>query len=232
MAAPTIQTTAESATTTAGTSHTVTLPSGIVAGDLILILGAHVGSSTFNAVTGWTEFLDENAGAVRNAYGVARRADGTEGASLALTSSASEKPAFIAYRISGADEPALQAPTLSTVATGASSNPNATNCNPGTSKDYLWISFFTLAGEEADDDTWCTAAPASYTGLLQKTAGVAGTNTSAIIATASRQLTASAEDAGSFTIVVTPVNTWRAFTLAVHPQPPDVPVPILAAARR
>lgn len=232
MAFPAIQTTAESATTTASTTHTVNLPASIVAGDLLLILGCHVGAQTFNAITDWTEILDENAGAVRNAYAVCRRAVGNEGATMTITSSASEKAVFIAYRISGADEPALTAPTLSTVATGASVNPNATNCNPGTSKDYLWISFFTLAGEEADDDTWCTAAPASYTGLLQKTAGTVGTNTSGIIASASRQATASAEDAGSFTIVATPVNTWRAFTLAVHPSPPEAPGPYVVAGRR
>ena len=33
------------------------------------------------------------------------------------------------------------------------------------------------AGEEADDDTWCTAAPSGYANLLQKTTDVAGAAT-------------------------------------------------------
>jgi hypothetical protein len=227
MAFPAVQTTAESATTTASTSHTVTMPSGVAAGDFLLILGAQVTTTDFT-LAGWSELLNENVN--RGGLVYAKIADGSEGASVTISSVGSTKPAWIAYRITGAADPTVTAPTLSTVATGTSVNPNATTCNPGVSADYLWISFYTLAGEEADDDTWTTSAPASYTNLLQKTAGTAGTNTSGVLASAERQLTASSEDAGSFTTVTSVNNTWRAFTIAIPPSPPVVPPPDLLMA--
>lgn len=215
MAFPAIQTTNETAVSTAGTSHAINLPSGIAAGDLILILlDKGSTSATFNALTGWTELLDEAA-----ANGIAiwyRLADATEGATVTFTSSASTRSASISYRISGAIDPAVQAPQLSTVATAASTAPNATVCTPtGGAKDYLWITFFGATGEEADDDTWVTGTPTNYSGLLQKACGVAGTNLGGLIGAASRQLNAASEDAGAFTIAVS--ATWRAYTVAVHP---------------
>lgn len=209
-----VGTPAESATTTAGTSHTVNLPTGS-AGELLLILGSSVAASTFTQAT-YTELLDENV--ARGAWVACRQTDGSEGSTVTVTSSATIKPAFIAYRFSGAENPATQVPELSTVATGTSVNPDATTCTPtGGAKDYKWVSFFTLAGEEADDDTWCTAAPASFSDLRQKTAGTAGTNISAIIASADRDLNAASLDAGAFTTVVSVSNAWRAFTVAIHP---------------
>lgn len=62
MAFPVIETTNKSSTNTAGTSHTVSLPSGIASGDLILILMV-IGSTaaTLNAHADYTELLDENS---------------------------------------------------------------------------------------------------------------------------------------------------------------------------
>ena len=228
MAAPTVQTTAESATTTAGTSHTVTMPSGVAAGDLLVIIGSGVTATTYS-LANWTELMDENVN--RGILVYVRQADGSEGASVSISSVGSTKPAWIAYRISGAADPGVTAPTLGTTATGTSTTPDPPNCNPGVSNDYLAIAFYTLAGEEADDDTWTTAAPASYTNLLQKTAGVAGTNISAAIAAAQRQLTAvSSEDPGTFTTVTSVSNAWRAQTLMIPEAPPVVPPPDLIMA--
>ena len=219
MAAPAVQTTAESATTTASTSHTVTLPSGIAAGDLLVIIGCGVAATTYDASgAGFTELLDENA--VRGIRVFVKLATGSEGASITITSAASQKPAWIAYRISGADDPAVTAPTLGTTATGTSTTPDPPNCNPGVTNDYLAIALYTLNGEEADDDTWTTAAPAGYSNLLQKTAGTAGTNTSAVLATAERQLTGvSSENPGTFTTVTSVNNSWRAQTLMIPAAP-------------
>ena len=60
MAFPVIQGTAETAVTTAGTSHAIALPASITATDVVLIL-IDIGSTsaTLNALTGWTEDLDE-----------------------------------------------------------------------------------------------------------------------------------------------------------------------------
>jgi hypothetical protein len=216
VAFPVVAATAESSVNTAGTSHAVTMPAGITGddGEIVVVLLDHgSGVASFNALAGWTELVDENLGNGITAW--VRDTDGTEGATVTFTSSANTRSAHNSYRITGAEAPATQLPQLSTVATGSSTAPNATTCTPtGGAKDYLWITFFGRAGEEADDDTWVTSAPASYGTLLQKACGVAGTNLGGMMASAHRTNNAASEDAGAFTIAT---GAWRAYTLAVHP---------------
>jgi len=213
---PAVVNSAESATTTAGSSHVINLPASIVAGNfLVLIFARGSGTGSISALTGWTEMLDEAI--ARGITILYRVADGTEGATITLTMTGStNKSATIVYQISGAIDPATQPPQLSTAATGTSTAPDATTCTPtGGAKNYLWISFFSLAGEEAYDDTWCNSAPTNYSGLLQKTAGVAGRNVGVELATAHRELDAASEDAGAFNVDVS--FAWRAYTMAIHP---------------
>jgi len=213
-----------SSTNTAGTTHTVDLPGSIQAGELLLIFfDKGSTAATFNALTGWTELLDENQG-----NGIAimyRKADGTEGATVSFTSSASTRSARIAYRISGAADPAVTPPTLGTVGTGTSTDPNPGNCNPGVAKDYLWFAMFGAEGEELDDDTWVNSAPTDFGNLLMQACGTAGVNLGGKIAVAYRTLNASSLDAASFNQDVS--TAWRAYTVAVHPAPAAVPPPFL-----
>lgn len=235
MAFPTVQTTAESSTNTAGTSHVVTLPSGIAAGDLILIL-LDKGSTaaTVNAHADYTELLDENSG--NGLYIAYRWATGGEG-NPTLTTSGNTRSARIVYRISGAMNPATQAPQIGSTASGSSANPDPPSVSPtGGAKDYLWIAFFGGAGEELDDDTWANSPPTNFTPNppLQKACGTAGTNLGGKIAAASYQSNASSLDPGTFNQDVS--TGWRAQTIAVHPAPPtSVPIksrnrPMRAAA--
>ncbi len=204
----------ESSTPTAGTSHVFNLPTGITAGELLIIfINKGAGIATFNALAGWTELLDENiASGIVIEY---KLATGSEGASVTFTSSASTRSAGIAYRVSGAEDPAVVAPTLGTVGTGTSISPDAGNCNPGVSKDFLWFTMFGDAGEEADDDTWCNSAPTNYGNLLQKACGTSGVNLGGIVAVAYRTNTASSEDAGTFNQDAS--LAWRAYTIAIPP---------------
>lgn len=217
MAFPAVQTVAESNTTSAGTSHVVTLPSGITAGDLlVVILDKGSTSATINALAGWTELLDEAS--ANGLYVAYRQADGSEGASITLTSSASTRSAQIAYRISGAENPATQAPQVATTATGTSATPDPPSITPtGGAKDYLFIAFAGMAGEEADDDSWGNTSPTSYTPSppRQISCGVAGTNLGGLILSAERQLNAASDNPGTFGVDVS--AAWRAQTIAVHP---------------
>lgn len=216
MAFPVVQATAETAVTTAGTSHTITLPTGIGESDLILLI-INIGSTaaTFNALTGWTELLDEGvAGGLMIAWytGTGVPSNPT------FTSSASTRSATIAYRIGGADKSVT--PQIGTTGVGTSATPNPPSVTPtgGVVKDYLFIACFGQTGEEADDDTWANTPPTNYlpSPPLQKSCGVAGTNLGGLVAAASRQLnTGSAEDPGTFGVDVS--NTWRAQTIIVHP---------------
>lgn len=221
MAFPTVQTTAETAVSTAGTSHAITLPSGIAAGDLTLLV-TDIGSTsaTFNALANWTELLDE---ASANGLKIIYYSGADIPSAPTFTSSASTRSATIAYRISGAEVPATQAPQIGTTATGSSVNPNPPAVTPtGGAKDYLWIALFGRDGEEADDDTWVTAAPSGFTNLLQKACGVAGTNLGGMIASAEQQLNAASLDPGTFTCAT---GGWRAQTIAIHPAPPAPQAP-------
>lgn len=223
MAFPTIEGTAETAVSTAGTSHAITLPTGIGYFDMVLII-MDIGSTsaTLNALTGWSELLDENAA---NGLKILQWTGAGAATAPTFTSSASTRSASIAYRISGADLSIT--PQIGTTATGTSLTPDPPSVTPtgGISKDYLFIAFAGMAGEEADDDTWGNSSPTNYlpTTPLQKSCGTAGTNLGGLILAASRQLTTgSAEDPGTFNVDVS--AAWRAQTIIVHPSLTREPV--------
>lgn len=216
MAFPTIVgSAAESATTSAGTSHVVNLPAGAAGNLFLLFMSKGDAAVTINALAGWNELLDESSS--WSGFCAWRRCDGTEGATTTFTSSGSVKTATIVYEING---DSAVAPQISAVATGSSNAPNPNSLSPtGGAKDYLWFTWFVLdvAGEEADDDTWCNNAATNYGNLLQKTAGTAGTNIGTYVAVCHRTNNASSEDA-IWPSGTTDVSTgWRAYTVAVHP---------------
>lgn len=216
MASPVDSNRVTSQTTSAGTSHTINVGSP-AAGNLLIVLirfGAAQGAITF---TGYTSIANDasDAGAGTTAI-YYRWADGTEGVSDAMTTGSSAKMAAICWVITGAVDPATQAPQVSTVATGTTT---ANTCNPGTvtptggSKDYLFIACGTEDGEVGA----FTGAPASYSNLVaanSSTAGLPATNV--LIGGASRQLTAASDDPGVFTHAAAAAG-WTAFTVAVHP---------------
>ena len=233
MAFPTIEgTPAETAVSTAGTSHAITLPSGIGASDMTLII-MDIGSTaaTLNALTDWGEILDENAG---NGLKILWYTGAGVPSNPTFTSSASTRSASIAFRISGADKSVT--PQIGTTGTGTSATPDPPSVTPTGSvvKDYLFIAFAGMAGEEADDDTWGNSSPTNYlpTTPYQKSCGTVGTNLGGLILAAARQLTTgSAEDPGTFGVDAS--AAWRSQTIIVHPVKPIPPVvmpPMIPAA--
>jgi hypothetical protein len=226
VASPVVEQVVESSTPTAGTSHIVNMVTA-AAGHLAIKI-SDIGSTaaSWNAHGDWTELLDEG---VANGLHIAHRwMDGTEPASYTFTTSASTRSADMVYRISGAENPAIQAPQIGTTAAGTSATPDPpASAAPGSSKDYLFIALYGAAGEEADDDTWSDTPPTGYppSPPRQKSCGVAGTNLGGLLAAAERQLTTgSAENPGTFAKDVS--VAWRAQTIMIHPGPPP-----LSAAR-
>lgn len=218
MASPVVEQVVESNNpTTAATNHTVSLPTA-TAGQLLLII-ADKGSTaaTMNAHASLTELLDENQ--ANGLYIAYRQMDGTEPASYTLVTSASTRLASIAYRISGAADPATQAPQIGTTGSGTSATPDPpASAAPGSTKDYLFIAFAGMAGEEADDDTWGNTPPTNYTPSppRQISCGTVGTNLGGLILSAERALnTGSAENPGTFGVDVS--AAWRSQTIMVHP---------------
>lgn len=229
MASPVVQQVVENSTNTAGTSHVITLPTATAGHLLLILLDKGSTSATINAHGSLTELLDEaSANGLYIAY---RQMDGTEPSSYTLTSSASTRSASLAYRISGHLTPTVQAPQIGTTGTGTSATPDPpASATPGSSKDYLFIAFAGMAGEEADDDTWGNTPPTNYTPSppRQKSCGTAGVNLGGLILSAERALTTgSAEDPGTFGVDVS--AAWRSQTIMVTPAEPREAIPTTAA---
>lgn len=223
MSSPAIVGTAETAVSTASTSHVVNLPTAVAGNLLIAVMSKGSAGTTpgVNALAGWTELLDEAI--VLGLYIAYRVCDGTEGATTTFTLSSSTRGAWIVYEISGNADPATQAPQVGTTATGSSTTPDPPSVSvAGGSKEITTIACFGRSGEAADDDTWVTAAPSGFTGLLQKACGTVGTNLGGLIATATLQETTATANPGTFTCAT---GAWRAQTIVVHPAPPPTQLP-------
>jgi len=223
MASPAVVgTPVETAIITASTSHVVNLPAGTAGNVMLAIMSKGSAGTTpsVNALTGWNEIIDEAI--VLGLYAAARQCDGTEGATTTFTLSSATRGAWIVYELSGAANPTVTLPQIGTTATGSSATPDPpASAAPPSSKDYLFVAFAGMAGEEADDDTWGNTPPTNYTPSppRQKTCGTAGTNLGGLILSAERALTTgSAENPGTFGVDVS--AAWRANTITVHPAPP------------
>lgn len=222
MAAPTIAGASKSSTNTAVTNHILdwtTVPLGTVdPGNLLLIL-MNIGSTaaTLNAHADYTELLDENlAGGLKILY---RWAAGGETAPTLVTS-ASTRSAEITYRITGAEDPALQAPQIGT--TAATTDPPSITPTGGP-KDFLYIAMVGSTGEQADDGSYVTVFPTNYTeSQMEKTCGVAGTNLGGLVGAAGFRSTASTtENPSAFTVSEAASRTQ---TIAVHPSTAPPPL--------
>ena len=199
MATPTVQTTSTGYTT--GTSHVLTMPAGIAAGDLLIAFFSSSGPSTQTYSGSWAELYDMATGATLAGVGVWLTAAG--GDTLTVTSSISVDAMHVIYRISG--QHASSAPEAGTSATGNSANPDPPTLSPSWgSETTLW-----LAAMHHDAGT-ISVIPTNYTDSIKK--DDAG---SPIIGTARRALTAASDDPGTFT--VSAIEAWVAQTVAVRP---------------
>lgn len=217
MAFPAVEQVVENSTNTAGANHTINLPTATANQLLLIILDKGSTAATVNAHASLTELLDENSG--NGLYIAYRWMDGNEPASYTLVTSANTRTASMAYRISGAINPAAVPPQIGSTGTGTSATPDPpASAAPPSTKDYLFIALAGMAGEEADDDTWGNTPPTNYTPSppRQKSCGTAGTNLGGLILAAERQLnTGAAENPGTFGVDAS--AAWRSQTITVHP---------------
>lgn len=219
MAFPTVAGVTEGGLTAVGTSVAVTLPaSGAATDEYIILFDSGSTAATMNALTDWTELLDEN---VANGLKIIRYTGAGVPSNPTFTSSASTRTVWIAYRISDADKGTT--PQIGTTGTGTSLTPDPPSVTPtgGVAKDYLSIAFAGMAGEEADDDTWANTPPTNYTPSppRQKSGGTTATNIGGLIMAAERQINSGAAiDPGTFAVDVS--AAWRSQHILVHPVPP------------
>src|SRR5574337_187068 len=201
------------------TSHVINLPASIAAGDLLIAkLGYGVTSNTLTWPAGWNAItngaVEETTGGTEGIEVRYRLADGTEGASITVTSSAQCRSESQSYRITGAADPGTQAPEAAN-AIGTNSSADSPSLTPtGGAKDYLWLSFVSASRQATANDF--TGAPTNYSNLLtaaNTTTGVSLTTG----ASAERQLNAASEDPGAFATGTGLTVAWAAVTLAIHP---------------
>lgn len=214
---PAIETTAQG-NTAASTSHTVTLPTGIVSGNLVLIFFSHIDATAQGNPTtwpaGWTELSDDENSVASNKPVLSigyRFCDGSEGASITVTTADNLRAAYIGFRISG--NHASTAPEKGTVSIDSASN---TTSDPPSltpswgAKDTLWF-----AASAVQANTASPTFPTNYTysSLDEDTGLIAATR--AALGVGARQLNATSDDPGTFTWTNATPDTSQ--TVAVTP---------------
>ena len=186
------------------TSHTVSLPASIAAGDLLIILlfaydPGLGGPPDLSTPSGWTQLYDIDD-AVSSLAGYYRIADGSEGASVNVVSSNNSNSVHNSYRISGF----TGTPEVSARATGVSATPNPPSHTPSWgAADTLWLAITHCANTAAD-----LTAPTNYTNIIQANDGAFSTGS------ARRELNAASEDPGTFAGADAAV--WSALTMSIQ----------------
>jgi hypothetical protein len=191
------------------TTPTINYPGTIVAGDLIVIFLATDGNPDSSGwPAGFTTPVKRSAASNAAALHIVQKvADGTESGSFTITLSANEATGHRAFALSGVD--IATGIVVSTGATGTNANPNPDSLTSGFGAvDTLW--FVAEANDGADD---ATGAPTNYGNLT--TDGGTSDASACNCGTARRELNASSEDPGTFTLQGS--EEWAAVTVAVPP---------------
>jgi len=170
------------------TDPEVTLPSGVTAGDRLVVIFAFDGRSTITIAsgTGWT-IADQSqaSGSGHSAAILTKIADGDDALTIGISGEANR---IIAYRISNAGQ-------LYFAVSANNTSDMPTLAPAGGPDDYLWISAITRDGAVV-----ATNPPENYSGLVTISSGGGGTNVA--MSAASRELSTSSEKPGSFDISI------------------------------
>lgn len=87
------------------TDHTVDLPAGILAGNLLLVIFTITKLYTITFPDGWIELMSYNGFAFDPKTTImVRLADGTEGASITVTTDTAVESSFLSYLIDGGED--------------------------------------------------------------------------------------------------------------------------------
>jgi len=205
-----VSATTTSATNTASTSHVVSLPSGSN-GKLFIFIEIADPSTTMTTPSGWNLVATQNNPSGDRSYIFGRDADGSEGSTVTVTSSASFKSCHIAARVSDARVGFTSSEvTTATPTTGASNaNPDPGSVTTGWGTEQF-LSFASCGVQT--EGTAINAYPTTHPD--NRITSATSTGTSARNAIATRVLTGTSDNPGTFTTSIA-VN-WVAFTVAVR----------------
>lgn len=195
--------------TVAATSHNINLPSGIVAGNLLLVFFRFNDTGNVATMPGWTVMAHGLGGATGYFAAFYRFADGTEGATATVNSSLSVTIRANVYRVT--NNARLVNPEFSAITAALVTNPDPPSLSPSWgSKKTLWIAVaFPLS------QLLLAADPANYTFGL--------TTAISALRTAHRKNETATENpsAGFTAAAATDCSAW---TVAVMPAQAPIPV--------
>lgn len=208
-------------TSNSSTWTTVSYPTGVQAGDLLLLLLSSDGELSVVTATGWSITTNGRpVGAAATFCRGTRVADGTESGNFTVTLDASEQGCWRILRITAASWwgvilDGLYQP-VPTNGTGLNPDPGISNPPDWDVEDTLWI-----ACSAADHgNTTHTGFPAGFNNTTsQESGGAPG----AALGVARLESAVASVDAGTFTIDAS--EQWQALTIAVRPAAPVVRVP-------
>ena len=208
---PTVATTNGGNNAVNGLNHTVNLPAGVVAGDLLLVFFGTDGTPAIAFPGGWTNLFQKDTFGAPDARGGAwyKVASASEDDPFTVTTDAAEMTAYTIYRITGYSE----VPENGVATNGNSANPDPPNLVPSWgARNTLWF-----AMELNDDNVTVNAYPANYGNGLNN---VAANAEGVAIGSARRELNAVSDDPGVFTLSAG--QQWMSNTIAICPADLDV----------
>lgn len=175
--------------------HTITLPTGIEDGDLLLLLVASGSRNTplptIDQAVNWNLLATQHQASIMRVSYWYSWAIGGEG-QLVLTFSEQSSMSYACYRISGAD--VTRTPVISGFVYQHSTAPNPPILNPwgGVSNRTLWV-----AGMGWDNNFSCTGHPATYDNIAEDYwASTSGEGVSMV----SKRMNTAVDDPGPFTL--------------------------------
>jgi hypothetical protein len=187
---------------TTRTAHPIPLPTGIVAGELLLAVFPYDGGAGATWPAGWTEIADR----ANSSHGLAvayRIANGTEGSTVTVTTAAELAVGFV-YRITGWHG---SAPPEIATAIGSSATPDPPSLTPTWgSGNTLWLAAYGINGGPNAEPTY----PLTQNRRWARTGG-SGASGGAL---ASQAVVAATLDPGTF--VDGANNAWAAATIAIR----------------
>lgn len=210
MAFPTVQTTNTGANSTAGTSHPISMPSGITAGDLLIIFFTDsLGTGSTNSFSGGFSTLPKgDNGTIVGSQIAYKTAAG--GDTCTVTTTGTTKSAHQSYRISGWHGTTIpEQGTWATGASGTSADPPSLNPTNWDVEDTLWLE----TASNGNSPNY-TAGSTNYTDFIHSEATGGGGATQCNLGTARRNLAAASDDPDAFAGATV---DWVANLLAIRP---------------
>lgn len=217
MTFPTVEATNTSYENSATTTHTISLPASVGSGDLLIAILSLDGTDADASWPGsWSELIDLTSAGNRISIGYLIATGGES--TVQVTTDNSRKSSHVSFRISGHK---VQAPDISSGATGSGSTPDPDSLTPaGGADDLLWIA---IAGADSEHDF--TAWPTNYSNNQLEVNSSSGSFGSSAAA-ATRELNDTSDDPGTFTHDGS--DQWAAVTIAVYPSAAAGAMPMAA----